>query len=166
MSRLGTTFVDKDTVTPLAGSIQCQVLLDTGSLAGDFISGDMLARLEGQDYVYQTPTPLIVNMIDIAIHFLTSKNVHKTLRLSVRINPASSVDLIIGFRSFRKHNFFRFFHERFSDDSFDFPTTLPPADIQAPLFPLAPRPACPTKFIPPPLIQLLPLIVGAIQRPT
>ena len=178
ISRLGTTFVDKDTVTPPPGSIQCQVLLDTGSLAGDFISGDMLARLEGQDYVYQTPTPLIVksgldsstysssDMIDIAIHFLTSKNVPKILRLSVRINPASSVDLIIGFRSFRKHNFFRFFHERFSDDSFDFPTTLPPADIQAPLFPLAPRPACPTKFIPKPMIQLLPLIVGALQRPT
>ena len=60
MSRLGTTFVDKDTVTPPAGSIQCQVLLDTGSSAGDFISGDMLARLEGQGYIYQTPTPLIV----------------------------------------------------------------------------------------------------------
>jgi hypothetical protein len=82
MSRLGTTFDDKDAVTPPVGSIQCQVLLDTGSLAGDFISGDMLARLDGQDYVYRTPTPLIVksgldsstysssDMIDIAIHFL------------------------------------------------------------------------------------------------
>ena len=39
MSRLGTTFVDKDAITPPTGSIQCQVILDTGSLAGDFTSG-------------------------------------------------------------------------------------------------------------------------------
>ena len=39
MSRLGTTFFDKNAITQPTGSIQCQVLLDTGSLARDFISG-------------------------------------------------------------------------------------------------------------------------------
>lgn len=102
--------------------------MDTGASPGDFISGDLLARLQGAVYVYQTPHPIIVRgalnaqsfvsyeMLDIAFHFDTSKNVAKVVRLSVRINPHSSIDLIIGLTSFRKLNFFRYFAYRFKDD--------------------------------------------------
>ena len=95
-------------MVPPSGSLPCRVLLDTGSLTGYFISGDLLSRLEGKDYVYQTPTPLLVrsgldsstysssDMLDIAIRFLTCKGVPRLVRLSVRINPSSDIDLING----------------------------------------------------------------------
>jgi hypothetical protein len=128
MSRPGATTADKHITSPPPDAVACEFLMDTGASAGDFISGDLLARLQGAAYVYQTPHPIIVrgvlgsesfvsyDMLDIAFHFYTSKNVAKVVRLSVLINPHSSTDLIIGLKSFRKLNFFRYFANRFTDD--------------------------------------------------
>ena len=162
---MGTTHVDKDSILAPSGSLSCRVLLDTGSLAGDFISGDLLARLDGKDYVYQTPTPLLVrsgldssvysssDMIDIAIHFLTSKGLPKTIRLSVRISPSSSIDLIIGLKSFKRHNFFRFFYDRFTNEDI----LLPSSDI--------PSESLPTLVSTVLTLPVLPLLTGALPRP-
>ena len=51
MSRRGATTLAKDPTTAPPGSVLGQILLDTGSLAGDFISQDLLARLKGEIFV-------------------------------------------------------------------------------------------------------------------
>ena len=98
-----------------------KILLDTGSLAGDFISHDLLTRLKGQHFVYKTATPITVcsgldgachtssDMVDVAILLHTPRGITKILRFSVRINPSSACDFIIGRKSLKKHNFFNMF---------------------------------------------------------
>lgn len=125
MSRRGATTLAKDPTTAPPGSVLGQILLDTGSLAGDFISQDLLARLKGEIFVYQTPVPLTVcsgldgtcytsaDMIDIAILIHTPRGFPKIIRFSVRINPSSSCDFIIGRKSLKKHNFFNMFPSHF-----------------------------------------------------
>jgi hypothetical protein len=34
--------------------INCQALLDTGSIAGDFINNDLLLKLNGRSHTYKT----------------------------------------------------------------------------------------------------------------
>ena len=50
----------KDPTEAPPNSVLAQVLLDSGSLAGDFIIRDMLLRLQGEAYVYKTAQPLKV----------------------------------------------------------------------------------------------------------
>jgi hypothetical protein len=97
MSRPGATTADKLITSPPPNAVAFHFLMDTGASAGDFISGDILARLRGADYVYRTPKPIIVrgalnsesfttyDMLDIAFHFYTSKDVAKIVRLSVSV---------------------------------------------------------------------------------
>ena len=47
----------KDPTEAPPNGVMAQVLLDTGSLAGDFISRDMLLRLQGERHVYRTAQP-------------------------------------------------------------------------------------------------------------
>ena len=47
----------KDPTEAPPNSVLAQVLLDSGSLAGDFISRDMLLRLQGEAYVYKMAQP-------------------------------------------------------------------------------------------------------------
>ena len=57
MSRRGATTMAKDPTEAPPNSVMAQVLLDTGSLAGDFISRDMILRLQGERHVYKTAQP-------------------------------------------------------------------------------------------------------------
>ena len=112
-------------------SIAAKVLLDSGSLAGDFISRDMLLRLQGDRHVYKTPRPFTVcsgmngscithfEMLDIGMALKLHNGVNKIMRLSVRINSSSSCDLIFGRRSLNKHNLYRFIPGAFGEHDTD-----------------------------------------------
>ena len=125
MSRRGATTLAKDPVEAPPDSVLGQILLDSGSLAGDFISKDLLDRLKGQRFIYRTTQPITVcsgldgacytssDMLDIAILIHTPRNTPKIIRFSVRINPSSSCDFIIGRKSLKKHNFFNMFPSHF-----------------------------------------------------
>lgn len=131
MSRRGATTLAKDPTEAPPGSVLGQILLDTGSLAGDFISQDLLARLKGEIFVYQAPVPLTVcsgldgtcytsaDMIYIAILIHAPRGFPKIIRFSVRINPSSSCDFIIGRKSLKKHNFFNMFPSHFRAVEFE-----------------------------------------------
>ena len=131
MSRRGATTMPKDPLEAPSDSVDGQVLLDTGSLAGDFISPDFLLRLKGEHQVYRTAQSLTVcsgldgtcytssDMLDIAILIITPKGTPKIIRLSVRINPSSSCDLIIGRKSLKKHNFYALCPSHFQDKEDD-----------------------------------------------
>ena len=117
----------KDPTEAPPNSVLAQVLLDTGSLAGDFISRDMLLRLQGEAFVYKTPKPMTVcsgmngqcvthqEMLDIGMIVRLKTGINKLIRLSVRINTSSSCDLIIGRISLGKHNLYRFIPGVFGD---------------------------------------------------
>ena len=126
----------RDPTEPPPNSILAQVLLDSGSLAGDFISRDMLLRLQGERHVYKTQQPFTVcsgmdgscvthyDMLDIGMIFKLKNGVNQLIRLSVRINSSSSCDLIIGRRGLHKHNLYRFipgaFGEHYEDPEIPF----------------------------------------------
>ena len=121
----------KDPTEAPPDSVLAQVLLDSGSLAGDFISRDMLLRLHGEAYVYKTALPLKVcsgmngqciihnEMLDIGMVVRSRNGLNKLIRLSVRINTSSSCDLIIGRGSLRKHDLYRFIPGVFGDHDTD-----------------------------------------------
>ena len=131
MSRRGATTMAKDPIEAPASSVLAQVLLDSGSLAGDFISRDMLLRLQGERHVYKTAQPLKVcsgmdgtcvmhhEILDIGMVFKLHTGMNKLIRLSVRINTSSSCDLIIGRASLRKHNLYRFIPGVFGEHDTD-----------------------------------------------
>jgi hypothetical protein len=68
--------------------IECQALLDSGSIAGNFINNDLLLQLNGRNKTYKTTKPLQVcsgldnhclpstEVIDIQVEFLI-KNIKK-----------------------------------------------------------------------------------------
>ena len=79
MNRRGATTLEEDPTEAPPGSVLVKIRLDTGSLAVDFISHDLLTRLKGQHFVYKTATPITVcsgldnacytssDMVDVAI---------------------------------------------------------------------------------------------------
>ena len=97
--------------------VRSKILLDTGSLPGDFISQDLVHKLHGENFVYITPHPLTVcsgldntcyvrdQVIDIGLTFVTHSLVIKTIYLTVRLIP-TKIDLIIGRQTLKKLNFF------------------------------------------------------------
>jgi hypothetical protein len=99
-------------------TLASSALLDTGSLAADFVSQTVVDRLSGNEYSYASPHPMTVcsgldstcyqsaRVIDIGISFLACDNIKKTIFLTPRINAATTVDLIIGRESLHLHNFF------------------------------------------------------------
>ena len=104
------------TVAP-PNSVTAKALMDTGSLGGDFLSGDMLRRLQGGKYVYRTTATIVVcsgldnacyptsEMIDIGVEFSTDEKINKVIFLKYRIFHLSKIDLIIGRPSIKKHRF-------------------------------------------------------------
>ena len=121
----------KDPTEAPPNSVFAQVLLDSKSLAGDFISRDMLLRLQGEAFVYKTAQLLTVcsgmnrqcaihhDMLDTGMVVSLRNGLNKLVRLSVRINTSSSCDLIIGRVSLRKHNLYRFIPGVFGDHDTD-----------------------------------------------
>ena len=77
--------------------VQAEVLLDTGSLPGDFISQNLVHKLHGEKYIYVTNSPLTVcsgldntcyirdKVIDIGLTFVTHSLVIKMIYITVRV---------------------------------------------------------------------------------
>jgi hypothetical protein len=92
-------------------------LLDTGAVAGDFISEKLMIRLGASAHIYKTDEPITVcsglngdcfvstAVIDLGITFLCKDNKTHTIFSTFRINPESDVDCIIGRASLRKYKF-------------------------------------------------------------
>ena len=97
--------------------VQAEVLLDTGSLPGDFISQNLVHKLRGENSVYKTSSPLTVcsgldntcyikdQVIDIGLTFVTHAHVIKTIYITVRVIP-NTIDLILGRKTLKELNFF------------------------------------------------------------
>ena len=97
--------------------LMAKILLDTGSLPGDFISQDFVDRLQGHKSVYTSPESLTIcsgldntcykkdQVIDIGLTFVTHNHLIKTIFLTMRLIP-NTIDLILGRETLKKYNFF------------------------------------------------------------
>ena len=95
--------------------IEAKALLDTGSLAGNFIAVDLIKRINGTDSIYKTDQPIRVcsgldnhcidslDVVDVLVSF-NIKNKKYSIKLTCRISLSGPVDLIMGRDSIRKHN--------------------------------------------------------------
>ena len=100
-----------------AERVLAKVLLDTGSLPGDFISQDFVISLNAQDFVYTSSKALTIcsgldntcyvrdQVIDIGMTFVTHNLLINTIFLTVRIIP-NTIDLILGRKTLKKYDFF------------------------------------------------------------
>ena len=100
-----------------AERVLAKVLLDTGSLPGDFISQDFVISLNAQDFVYTSSKALTIcsgldntcyvrdQVIDIGMTFVTHNLLINTIFLTVRIIP-NTIDLILGRTTLKKYDFF------------------------------------------------------------
>jgi hypothetical protein len=116
-------------------SVTGKALIDTGSLGGDFLSGDMISRLHGEKFVYRTSTATVVcsgldnacypttEMIDVGIEFSTDEKIKKIIYLKCRIFHLSKIDLIIGRPSIKKYGFSRLNSSHFGTDISDKPAS-------------------------------------------
>ena len=99
--------------------IPAQALLDTGSLAGDFISQDLVLKLNALHLCYTSPVPLMVcsgldgicysnkTVLNIGINFKSFNNVDHIIFLTVRVNPRSKINLILGRSTINKYTLFK-----------------------------------------------------------
>ena len=97
--------------------VAAAALLDTGSLAGDFVAMHVIDALNAHDLCYIASKVLTVcsgldnacyannTVIDLGIKFHAKDNVCRTIHLTVRVSPNSSIDLILGRNTLNKHNF-------------------------------------------------------------
>ena len=105
-------------------TVEATALLDSGSLAGDFINGGVLRGLGGAHFLRSSDQPILVcsgldntcvssNVIlDIDVTFVVGTEKH-TIQLHVRINENSPLELVIGRDSIRKHNLASIFPSTF-----------------------------------------------------
>ena len=101
-----------------ATRLHALALLDSGSLVGDFISHNLCLSLNALHLCYTSPTPLVVcsgldgtcysndTVIDVGINFKSFNNICHTIYLTLRVNPSSTIDLIIGRVTLNKYNFY------------------------------------------------------------
>ena len=76
---------------PCYNMVMGDVLLDAGSLPGDFISQQLVHKLHGDSFVYTSPSPLTIcsgldntcyvrdQVVDIGLSFVTHSLVIKTI---------------------------------------------------------------------------------------
>jgi hypothetical protein len=103
--------------TPRAERVLGKVLLDTGSLPGDFISQNFVTSLHGEPFVYKSPEALTIcsgldnscyikdQVIDIGLSFVTHSLLIQTIYITARIIP-NTLDLILGRATLKKYDFF------------------------------------------------------------
>ena len=99
-------------------AIKALALLDTGSLAGNFINNSTLLAINGTGRLYAASRPMLVcsgldnhctpsyDVIDILLSFDSDKIRH-TINLTCRISPLSPVQIIIGRDSIKEHDLVR-----------------------------------------------------------
>ena len=94
-------------------SLTAHALLDTGSMAGNFVSKSLLVSidalastalnvcsgLDGTCYWCNT-------LVDLGLTFLDDSNIKHTIYITFSVNPFSQLDLIIGRKSLNQHNLF------------------------------------------------------------
>jgi hypothetical protein len=92
--------------------INCQALLDTGSIAGDFINNDLLLKLNGRNHTYKTNKLLKVcsgldnhclQSTDILVEFLIN-SIKSSFTLTCHITSSGPLNLIIGRESIKKYD--------------------------------------------------------------
>ena len=111
------------------GSTEAQVLLDTGALGGDFISGEMVKKLKGEKFLYHTKSAILVcsgldnacytttAMLDIGIEITSDDNIKQIFFIKTRVSESSKVDLIIGRPTIKKLNFLKWSPSHFSSET-------------------------------------------------
>ena len=97
-------------------AIEGAALLDTGNLAGDFISRDCLFRIGGLTHCYPSPASMTVcsglngtcyvsaTVMDIGVIFLSYDNIVHTVYLTVLVNPEAIIDLLLGRATLSQYN--------------------------------------------------------------
>ena len=97
--------------------IKALAFLDTGAVAGDFISEAFMIRLGASAHMYMSDELITVcsglnsdcfvstAVVNMGVTFLCKDNKIHTVYLQARVNPDSSVDLIIGRHSLNKYKF-------------------------------------------------------------
>lgn len=92
-------------------------LLDTGSLAGDFVSANLLTKLLALSSCYAAQNPIYVcsgldgncylsdKMIDLTFIFLDDNNIQQQFSKAFRVNPMAKIDVIIGRKTINQHGF-------------------------------------------------------------
>ena len=105
-------------------NVRTRALLDTGSLAGDFINSRVLRDLGGAHHLRSSNNPILVcsgldntcissNVIlDVDVTFMIG-GLPRTMKLHVRISEDSPVDLIIGRDTIRNNNLVEAFPDLF-----------------------------------------------------
>ena len=103
---------------PSGRRLESQALLDTGSMAGDFVSKSLVVSLNALNHCYASPVALNVcsgldgtcyksdTLIDLGIDFPDDNNINRTIFITFSVNPLAQIDLIIGRRSLNLHNLF------------------------------------------------------------
>jgi hypothetical protein len=101
--------------TVLTPGINCQALLDTGPIAGDFINNYLLLKLNGRNHTYKTIKPLKVcigldnhclqstDVIDILVEFLI-EDIKSSFTLTCHITSSGPINLIIGRECTKKYD--------------------------------------------------------------
>jgi hypothetical protein len=107
-----TTTTTRAAPTP---AIKCSALLDSGSIAGNFINAELLNALNGHSSLYKTNKPLRVcsgldnhcldsaDVIDILVEILTV-NIKISFILTCHITSSGPIPLIIGRDSIKENN--------------------------------------------------------------
>ena len=115
-------------------SVEGKALIDSGSLGGDFLSGDMLQRLQGEKFVYRTINRTVVcsgldnscydssEVLDIGIEFYGDDKIKKIIFLKCRIFPLSKVDLIIGRPTIKRYKLSQINSSHFENDIIEKPS--------------------------------------------
>jgi hypothetical protein len=87
--------------------VEAKSLLDTGSLPGNFITVDLLKRINGTDSIYKTDHPIRVcsgldnhcidstGVVDVLVLSFKLKNNKFSIKLTCRISLTGPVELII-----------------------------------------------------------------------
>ena len=99
-------------------SLTAHALLDTGSMASDFVSKSLLVSLDALTHCYVSSTALNVcsgldgtcyrcnTLVDLGLTFLDDSKIKHTIYVTFSVNPFSQLDLIIGCKSLNQHNLF------------------------------------------------------------
>ena len=124
--------------------IASHALLDTGSMAGDFVSRALVIRLNALTNCYASPTSLNVcsgldgacyksdTLIDLGLSFFDDSNIKHTIFITFSVNPYAKLDLIIGRRSLNQHNLFVLTPKRMGFDSSQIQSSIYTGEVDRP----------------------------------
>ena len=98
--------------------LAAHALLDTGSMAGDFVSKSLLVSLDALTHCYVSSHALNVcsgldgtcyrcnTLVDLGLTFLDNSKIEHTIYVTFSVNPFAQMDLIIGSKPLNQRNLF------------------------------------------------------------